>query len=40
MGPIQRYLGPEVPQETLDWQDPVPTGQSQLSADDVDQAQG
>ena len=24
MGPIQRYLGPEVPQETLIWQDPVP----------------
>ncbi|MBA3523383.1 MAG: catalase/peroxidase HPI, partial [Geodermatophilaceae bacterium] len=25
MGPIQRYLGPLVPQETLLWQDPVPT---------------
>ena len=24
MGPIQRYLGPLVPQETLLWQDPVP----------------
>jgi catalase-peroxidase len=24
MGPIQRYLGPEVPTETLIWQDPVP----------------
>ena len=24
MGPIQRYLGPEVPSETLIWQDPVP----------------
>jgi catalase-peroxidase len=24
MGPIQRYLGPEVPDETLVWQDPVP----------------
>ncbi|QGN47419.1 catalase/peroxidase HPI [Micromonospora sp. WMMC415] len=24
MGPIQRYLGPEVPTETLVWQDPVP----------------
>ncbi|GAB3089785.1 catalase/peroxidase HPI [Nocardioides zeae] len=24
MGPIQRYLGPEVPAETLIWQDPVP----------------
>jgi catalase-peroxidase len=35
MGPIQRYLGPEVPSETLDWQDPVPTGQSQLSDADV-----
>ena len=26
MGPIERYLGPEVPQETLLWQDPVPGG--------------
>ena len=24
MGPIQRYLGPEVPSETLLWQDPLP----------------
>ena len=24
MGPIVRYLGPLVPQETLLWQDPVP----------------
>ncbi|WP_460807932.1 catalase/peroxidase HPI [Nocardioides salsibiostraticola] len=24
MGPIELYLGPEVPQETLVWQDPVP----------------
>ncbi|HWO57513.1 MAG TPA: catalase/peroxidase HPI [bacterium] len=24
MGPIARYLGPEVPSETLIWQDPVP----------------
>ncbi|MDT0382389.1 catalase/peroxidase HPI [Streptomyces sp. DSM 42041] len=24
MGPVQRYLGPEVPSETLVWQDPVP----------------
>jgi len=24
MGPIARYLGPEVPQESLLWQDPVP----------------
>src|SRR4029078_6888035 len=25
MGPIQRYLGPLVPRETLIWQDPIPT---------------
>jgi catalase-peroxidase len=24
MGPITRYLGPEVPKEPLLWQDPVP----------------
>ncbi|QEC47077.1 catalase/peroxidase HPI [Baekduia soli] len=24
MGPVARYLGPEVPQETLLWQDPIP----------------
>lgn len=24
MGPLSRYLGPEVPKETLIWQDPVP----------------
>ncbi|MBB6625737.1 catalase/peroxidase HPI [Nocardioides sp. KIGAM211] len=35
MGPIQRYLGPEVPQETLLWQDPVPAGDASLSDDDV-----
>ncbi|MBD8678951.1 catalase/peroxidase HPI [Sphingomonas sp. CFBP 13720] len=26
MGPKVRYLGPEVPEETLIWQDPVPVG--------------
>ncbi|PKP62689.1 MAG: catalase-peroxidase, partial [Alphaproteobacteria bacterium HGW-Alphaproteobacteria-9] len=26
MGPKVRYMGPEVPQETLIWQDPVPAG--------------
>ena len=26
MGPKERYLGPEVPEETLIWQDPVPKG--------------
>ncbi|WP_369930260.1 catalase/peroxidase HPI [Xanthomonas sp. NCPPB 2632] len=25
MGPRARYLGPEVPAEVLDWQDPIPT---------------
>jgi catalase-peroxidase len=25
MGPISRYLGPEVPKEALLWQDPIPT---------------
>ena len=26
MGPKTRYMGPEVPEEELIWQDPVPTG--------------
>ncbi len=30
MGPIARYLGPEVPVETLIWQDPIPTVTHQL----------
>ena len=30
MGPIQRYLGPEVPQESLPWQDPVPAVDHEL----------
>jgi catalase-peroxidase len=34
MGPIQRYLGPEVPSETLIWQDPIPAG-SELAPEDV-----
>jgi catalase-peroxidase len=33
MGPIQRYLGPEVPAETLIWQDPVPAGPALTDAD-------
>ena len=28
MGPKSRYIGPEVPGEDLDWQDPVPAGNS------------
>ena len=36
MGPIQRYLGPEVPSEILLWQDPVPAVDHELvDADDV-----
>ncbi|MDJ0771583.1 MAG: catalase/peroxidase HPI, partial [Ilumatobacter sp.] len=34
MGPKSRYLGPEVPDENLIWQDPVPSG-TQLSDDQV-----
>jgi catalase-peroxidase len=34
MGPKARYLGPEVPDEDLVWQDPVPAG-PQLSDDQV-----
>nr|WP_315201620.1 catalase/peroxidase HPI [uncultured Flavobacterium sp.] len=30
MGPIVRYLGPEVPKEELIWQDPIPTATHQL----------
>lgn len=33
MGPIERYLGPEVPQETLLWQDPVPAVDHELIND-------
>ena len=36
MGPIQRYLGPLVPRETLLWQDPVPAVDHELvGADDI-----
>lgn len=36
MGPVERYLGPEVPQEELLWQDPVPTPQQNtLSTEDI-----
>ena len=34
MGPIQRYLGPLVPQETLIWQDPVPAVDHELVSDE------
>jgi catalase-peroxidase len=34
MGPIERYLGPEVPSETLIWQDPVPAVDHELVDED------
>lgn len=33
MGPVSRYLGPEVPTETLIWQDPIPTVTHELIND-------
>ncbi|WP_297794311.1 catalase/peroxidase HPI [uncultured Eudoraea sp.] len=33
MGPIQRYLGPEVPKEELIWQDPIPSVDFELIND-------
>lgn len=33
MGPLDRYLGPEVPQEELIWQDPVPKADYDLITD-------
>ena len=35
MGPIVRYLGPEVPDEVLIWQDPIPDVTPQLTDDDI-----
>ena len=38
MGPIQRYLGPLVPKETLIWQDPIPAADHPLiGAEDIKQ---
>jgi catalase-peroxidase len=31
MGPKARYIGPDVPQEDLIWQDPVPAGSHQTT---------
>jgi len=36
MGPINRYLGPEVPSEELIWQDHIPTVDYTLSDTDID----
>ena len=36
MGPIERYLGPEVPSEPLLWQDPIPPATGQIiDTDDI-----
>jgi catalase-peroxidase len=35
MGPISRYLGPEVPTEELIWQDPIPSVNYNLSDADI-----
>jgi catalase-peroxidase len=41
MGPRARYLGPEVPDEELIWQDPVPTVDHELiDAQDIDDLKG
>jgi catalase-peroxidase len=41
MGPIERYLGPEVPSETLLWQDPVPKVTHELiGAEDIAHLKG
>ncbi|PHR31208.1 MAG: catalase/peroxidase HPI [Fluviicola sp.] len=38
MGPVSRYLGAEVPSETLIWQDPIPANtHSELRPDEVNQ---
>ena len=35
MGPKSRYMGPEVPEEELIWQDPVPSGNSDYDIEKV-----
>jgi catalase-peroxidase len=35
LGPKARYIGPEVPQEDLIWQDPVPTGNTDYDVAEV-----
>ena len=38
MGPVSRYLGPEVPSEELIWQDPVPAGNVDYDVESVKSA--
>ncbi|WP_028693599.1 catalase/peroxidase HPI [Pseudomonas cremoricolorata] len=40
MGPLSRYLGPELPHEELLWQDPLPAPGAALSAEDIAQLKG
>jgi catalase-peroxidase len=40
MGPIERYLGPEVPAEELIWQDPIPAATHELSPADITALKG
>ncbi len=35
MGPKSRYIGPDVPQEDLIWQDPIPAGSTSYDVDSV-----
>jgi catalase-peroxidase len=35
MGPKTRYIGPDVPQEDLPWQDPIPTGNTSYDVQSV-----
>lgn len=38
MGPKSRYIGPDVPQEDLIWQDPIPEGRTDYNVDAVKEA--
>nr|WP_090980677.1 catalase/peroxidase HPI [Paenibacillus sp. CF384] len=37
MGPRARYLGPEVPEEILIWQDPIPAAETELTDAEVEE---